>query len=745
MSAGHRNSGGNGGGDDGESWTFRRMRGLGDIRLGVDANRSGARRQAVPKKTKPASKFSPKKPPAPKKRPLTAAAPVRSDRRALRGSARRRAARQSGDRVIGQLGYAVAVLMLWGGILFGGMVFYYTLSLPDTSSLWTVERTPGLTVMASTGEVLTRRGELFGGRVSLDSVPEYLIDAVLATEDQHFYYHFGIDPIGLGRAMLANLQAGALVQGGSTITQQLAKNVFLKPERTWRRKIQELVLAFWLETQFTKDQIMTLYLNRVYFGAGAYGLEAASQRYFNKSARDLSLSEAAMLVGLLKAPSRYAPTNNLDLAQARAATVLARMVESGYITQAEGQAAFDRPARVAGYAGSGSINYFVDWLVDGLPDYAGRPDTELVVESTIDPFLQRKAEAVIEEALTRDGAKLGVAQAALIAMTPDGAIRALVGGRSYAHSQFNRATQARRQPGSAFKPIIYLAALEYGLEPDTLRVDAPITVDGWSPTNYSDSYQGPLTLTEALARSINTVTVRISEEVGRDRVISTARRLGIQTDLAPRPSLALGTFEVSLLELTAAYAPFANGGYGIIPFGIERVATGDGEELYLRQGSGLGRIVGPRELGQMNYMLSEVMRTGTGRKAALQGRPAAGKTGTSQGFRDAWFIGYTADLIVGIWVGNDNGAPMNKVAGGGLPAVMWGDFMHRTQGDTAIAALPGDYRVTAEAVGSADDRRAWEEPGFFERLFGLTSSGSERRPPTLKPGRPGIPSRDARR
>lgn len=720
--AGRRNGGGRGSGD-GEDWTFRRVRGVGEVPVGVGANRPGGKRKSPRKEPRLTKTASAKK--AAKKSSVSGTSRNRS--RGLRAErlAPRRAT--SERRLLGRFGYALTVLTLWGGIAAGGVIFYYTLLLPDASSLWDIERTPGLTVIAADGEVLTSRGELFGGRASIDEMPKYLIDAVLATEDRYFYYHFGLDPVGLGRAMVANFKAGALVQGGSTITQQLAKNLFLKPDRTWQRKVQELILAFWLEARFSKDQILALYLNRVYFGAGAYGIEAAAQRYFNKSVRDVSLSEAAMLVGLLKAPSRYAPTNDLNLAQARAATVLANMRRVGYITGDEAVSAFDRPASLAGYGGSGSINYFVDWMVDGLPDHAGQPNKALVVTSTIDPFLQKKAEAVVEEALTRDGEKLDVTQAALLAMTPDGAVRAMVGGRSYAKSQFNRATQARRQPGSAFKPVVYLAALEYGLTPDTMRLDAPITVEGWSPSNYSDDHQGAVTLTQAMARSINTVTVRVSEEVGRERVIGAARRLGIQADLAPRPSIALGTFEVSLLELASAYAPFANGGYGVIPYGIDKAATVGGEEVYVRQGSGVGRVVNPAELGAMNHMLSEVMHSGTGRKAALKGRPAAGKTGTSQGFRDAWFVGYTADLVVAVWVGNDNGAPMRKVTGGGLPAVMWHDFMHRTQRDTRVAALPGSYEPLFESTGAIapqpdEDRRAWEVPGFFERLFGLDTA-----------------------
>ena len=760
MSAGRRgggSGGGPGGGDDRESWSFRRAT---DPRKGpVRPRRSRAAQPQKPTAKKPVRARISKPRAAKRKRPKNTptrarratgtsavgtlfkalfaprpgtprATPPKARSKNTRAAAKptkpRKAPntsrRATTDRRGGRLAYGSAVAALWGAILFAGVIGYYALTLPDTSGLWQAERTPAVTLVAANGQVLTRRGDMFAGNLSLYQVPQYFVDAVLATEDQYFYYHFGIDPLGLARAMLANIKAGALVQGGSTITQQLAKNVFLKPDRTWERKFQELILALWLEARFSKDQILTLYINRVYFGAGAYGLEAAAQRYFNKSAGNLSLSEAAMLAGLLKAPSRYSPTRDLGLAQDRAATVLARMVKAGYLTRAEGQSAFDRPASLAGYGGSGSINYFVDWVVDDVATYAERPDVDLTLSTTIDPFMQRKAEAVVEEALARDGDKLNVSQAAMVVLSADGAVRAMVGGRSYARSQFNRATQAQRQPGSAFKPMVYLTAMEKGLEPGTMRIDQPITIDGWSPSNYADDYAGPVTLSEALAQSINTVTVQVSEEVGRQNVIHTARRLGIRSAMAPRPSLALGTFETSLMELTASYAAFANGGYGVLPHGIEKVSSADDELLYERQGSGPGRVVGPRALGAMNHMLSRVMTEGTGRKAALAGLPAAGKTGTSQGFRDAWFVGYTADLIVGVWVGNDDGSSMNKVTGGGLPAVMWRDFMFRTGQADKVAALPGLHKGDQDVTGWIDpNRREWEEPGFFERLFGLSS------------------------
>ncbi|WP_420560414.1 transglycosylase domain-containing protein [Tepidicaulis sp.] len=651
----------------------------------------------------------------------------------------------------GKLGYWTAVCAAWGGIFLGMIIFYYAVTLPGTDELWDVDNSPGVTLVSEDGAVLANRGGFAGAAVPLADLPPHLVHAVLAIEDERFYSHLGIDPRGILRAAWVNFKTGSFTQGGSTITQQLAKNVFLEPDRTLGRKVQEVLLALWLEARFTKDEILTLYLNRVYFGGGAYGVEAAARRYFNKSARDVTLAEGAMLAGLLKAPSRYAPTRDLSLAQERAATVLANMVREKFISQEEGQHAFDHPATLNGYKGSGSVNYAVDWVLGVLPSFAGRPTSDTRVITTIDPYLQRKAEAVLEEALARDGEKLGVRQAAIVAMTPDGAVKAMVGGRSYRESQFNRAVQAKRQPGSAFKPIVYLAAIEGGLSPQSVRVDAPISVDGWSPENYGRKFEGMMPVHRALARSVNTVAVQISEEVGRDQVIRTARRLGLSSPMQPHPSLALGTFETNLLELTAAYASFANGGYGVIPHGIERVETGTGVLLYERRGDGPGRVISRRALGAMNFMLKEVMESGTGRKAALDGRPAGGKTGTSQDSRDAWFIGYTADIVVGVWVGNDDSTPMNRVTGGTLPAVMWHDFMVRTQKGVPVSALPGSFDgsdVGTASIASGNDGNRdenWpfsvsrdEQPdearSFLDRIFGAAAQDEETAP-DLRPGR----------
>ncbi|MDZ4380935.1 MAG: penicillin-binding protein 1A [Parvibaculum sp.] len=649
--------------------------------------------------------------------------PKTSSRKSVSRSRGAAASRKSGRSLLGNVAYGAAVLALWGLIAFGGLLFWYGLNLPDTSGLYNVKHTPSVSIVAINGEALSHRGDLKGSYASLGDLPPYVPQAVLATEDQRFYWHFGVDPIGLARAVVVNYRAGAYVQGGSTITQQLAKNIFLQPDRTISRKIEEMVLAVWLELRFTKEEILTLYLNRVYFGGGAYGLEAASERFFRKPARALTLPEAAMLAGLLKAPSRYSPTNDIDLARRRAGVVLQNMVNAGYISPQDAHIANVAPASLEGYTARGSINYFVDWVAEALPDYAGKPDTDVSVITTIDPELQSEAERILAEVLQVEGGAVNASQAALVAMTPDGAVRAMVGGRSYAQSQFNRAVQARRQPGSAFKPIVYLAAMEKGLTPDTVRTDRPVNYGGWAPENYSGRFDGDMTLRTALAKSVNTVAVQVAREAGIRNVVAAARRLGLQDDLPANLSLALGSGSVNLLELTAAYATFANGGYGVLPHGIEEVRAGSGEELYRRQGSGIGRVVDPLVVAEMNNMLKAVMVYGTGRNAALGARPSAGKTGTSQDFRDAWFVGYTADLVVGVWVGNDNGAPMKKVTGGTLPARIWQAFMERTQAGVAIADLPDAAPVaTASAADparpAAPDEYEWEQPGFFQRLFG---------------------------
>ena len=529
---------------------------------------------------------------------------------------------------------------------------------------------------------------LRGADVSIKELPPYLPKAFVAIEDRRFFSHSGIDPIGLVRAAAANVCHRGVAQGGSTITQQLAKNLFLTQQRTLWRKMQELVLALWLERKFSKSEILELYLNRVYFGSGAYGVEAAAQRYFDKPAREVKVAEAAMLAGLVKSPSRLAPSRNPNGAERRAQAVLAAMTELGFVTETMAKAALAQPAH-AKPTGAGSVNYVADWIMDVLDDVVGRVEQDLVVETSIDPALQAAAEKALTDELALKGQKFDVAQGAIVAMTPDGAVRALVGGKNYGESQFNRAVAAKRQPGSAFKPFVYLTALERGLTPDTVREDKPIALKGWKPENYSRDYHGPVTLTQALAHSLNTVSVRLTLEVGPSAVARTAYRLGIASKLDANPSLALGTSEVSLIELTGAYAPFANGGNAIVAHVVERVRSHAGKILFARTPQNPGRIVEPRYVAMMNAMMRETLVSGTAQKAQLPGWPAAGKTGTSQDFRDAWFIGYTGHLVTGVWVGNDDSSPTKKATGGGLPVDIWSRFMRVAHQGVAVAALPG--------------------------------------------------------
>ncbi len=590
------------------------------------------------------------------------------------------------------------------GVIWAALFLLLAPEMPNTAELWQVKKSPGITVLAADGGVLEQRGAFNGVLIDVSQMPPDLPHAVIATEDRRFYQHFGLDIIGLARAMVANVQAGRVVQGGSTISQQLAKNLFLTPDRTLLRKLRELMLSLWLEARLSKDDILTLYLNRVYLGAGAYGVEAASQRYFGKSARKVNLQEAAMLAGLLKAPSRYSPTNDLKLSRDRAGQVLLNMVAAGYIDERQADAARKSPARLVQQSRTTSSRYFVDWVEERLPRLIGNRDEDVIVLSTFDPRLQRMAEASLNRLLTKEGKRRRVGQGAVIMLGHRGAVRVMVGGRSYAGSQFNRAVQAQRQPGSAFKPFVFLAGLEGGLQPDTVMRDSPVTVDGWSPGNFSNKYLGDITLHEALSKSVNTVAVKVASRLGRDKVVDTARRLGITSPISPHPSYSLGVSEVSLLELTSAYAPFANGGQAVVPHGIVEVRTRDGGVIYRRDDSDVGPVIAPGYLNRMNGMLREVVTRGTGRAAALKDRPVAGKTGTSQNYRDAWFVGYSADFVTGVWLGNDNDSPTKQVTGGQLPAVLWQDIMAQASKGLPVRSIPDAAVVAARTPRPAAPR-----------------------------------------
>ncbi len=630
-----------------------------------------------------------------------------------RRAARRRGARKRRFAGIAKLGVLVSLwTVILGCVVLGG----FALTLPDTGELTRAERRPSVTVLAADGSLLTTYGDLFGQPLTLREMSPYLPKAVIAAEDHRFYSHFGVDPIGLLRAVFANISAGHIVQGGSTITQQLAKNLFLTPERSFSRKIQETLLALWLEHRFTKDQILEIYLNRVYLGAGAYGVDAAAHRYFNKSARRTSLYESAVIAGLLKAPSRFNPARDRDKTAARTARVLTKMTDIGFVTADQATAAMRGGASLASVAmARPAARYFTDWVAEQLGDFADAGRRDLTVVTTLDARMQAEAEAAIAETIARDGGKLAVKQGALVAMSPDGAVRAMVGGRDYNQSQFNRATQAQRQPGSAFKPFVYLAGLEAGLQPFDLFVDAPMRVGNWQPRNYTGHYQGEMTLAEGLAQSINTISVQVAQRAGIGNVVAVAHRLGISSPLVPEISLALGTNETNLLELVSAYAPFANGGSGVWPHGITEIRDGTGKVVFRRAGSGLGRVASPEFAGTMNEMLSAVISRGTGRAADLP-RPAAGKTGTTQDYRDAWFIGYTADLVAGVWLGNDDNTPMKKVTGGSLPAQTWRRFMLAATRTMPVKPLPSGRLPPGSVMAAAPARSGG---GFFENFFGL--------------------------
>jgi penicillin-binding protein 1A len=611
------------------------------------------------------------------------------------------------------------VLGIWGGVALAGIFGYFALTLPDTTDLKSAERRPSITLLTSDGAMLATFGDLFGEPLTLREMPKYLPEAVIATEDRRFYSHFGIDPIGLVRAVLANLRAGHVVQGGSTITQQLAKNIFLTPERTTARKIQEAMLAVWLERKFTKDQLLEIYLNRVYLGAGTYGVDAAAHRYFGKSARQLTLYESALIGGLLKAPSKFSPARDRQVAAARAGQVLANMVDAGFITPDQSAAAARESVQLGQVASLHSSNrYFADWLVEQIPDFGNIGNQDLTIVTTLDSRMQAMAEAAIAETLGRDGTKAAASQGALVAMTPDGAVRALVGGRDYGGSQFNRATQALRQPGSAFKVFVYLAGLEAGLRPSDRMVDGPITIGDWQPHNYGGRYVGSVSLADAFAESINTVAVQVEMRAGISRVVAAAHRLGITATLGNDASLALGTSEVTLLELTGAYATFANGGTSVWPYGIAEIRDRKGKILFQRSGSGLGRIVTPEIAGEMTAMMSGVIARGTGKGAAI-GRPAAGKTGTTQDSRDAVFVGFTADLVTGVWLGNDDNSPMNRVTGGTLPAQTWKSFMIAATKDMPVRPLPSAPPPAASPPSGQPERPAViaRATNWLESLF----------------------------
>lgn len=565
-----------------------------------------------------------------------------------------------------------------------GIVAQSSSDMPSAENFYTPNRPVSVQIVDRYGRDLVTRGAAEMKRAKLAELPPHVSQAFIATEDRRFYDHTGVDPIGLLRAVQRNFEAGYVVQGGSTLSQQLIKNVFLTPEQTFRRKLQEMMLAIWLEYKFTKSEVLETYLSRVYFGGGAWGLEAASQTYFGKEAKVLSISEAAILAGALKAPTRYNPATNPDVAAGRAAVVLSAMQEAGYLDTSMRYAALMDPVPIRRPATDSSVNYFTDWIWPEMEQAIGLPTQDIVIQTTLD----REAQLAAQEAVWRHlDPNKNANEAAVVTLDGTGGVQVMIGGNSYGESQFNRAVQAERQPGSAYKAFVYLAAFEAGLTPWSEFEDAPITLGDWEPTNFKDDFKGMMTLREAYIKSVNTVAVRAGEAIGRERVIETAENLGMGRQ-QPLRSLALGAQVTTPLQLTAAYQPFANFGDSAPIHGILSISTAAGSPLYDRPTPVMTRKIDPHALGHMGRIMVDTVTSGTGRNAQLSGRDVGGKTGTTNDFRDAWFVGYVPDRVTGVWVGADNYAPMKKVTGGSIPARIWKDTMSTIVADMPVRYIP---------------------------------------------------------
>lgn len=614
------------------------------------------------------------------------------------------------------------VLGIWAIIGALGLAAWYARELPAITRSPQFERKPSITILANDGSVLARYGDIKGESLAISELPPYLIQAVLATEDRRFYYHFGVDPIGLARAIVVNFTRKGVIQGGSTITQQLAKNLFLTQDRTLKRKIQEALLALWLEKELTKNEILAAYLNRVYMGSGAYGVDAASQIYFKKSARDLSLRESAILAGLLKAPSRYSPRSNPLLSNERADVVIANMKAAGYLTEEQQKTATRTPLPRRKPLANDSSQYFGDWIVEQLDDLIGAQENDIVIETTMDPDVQRGAAENLNRVLQEEGEKRKISQGSVVVMQRDGAILAMVGGRDYDASQFNRATHAMRPAGSSFKPVVYLTALEAGFAPDTIVIDEPITEGRYRPTNFDGQYYGEIPLSTALAFSLNTVAVRLMQTVGVEATLDTARRLGITADLEPNLSTALGSNGVPQIEMATAYTTIANGGLGVVPYGIARITDSNDRVLYLHEEiRELPRLFSAHSISDLTSMMEGVIQFGTGMGANI-GTFAAGKTGTSQDYRDAWFSGFTHKYIASVWIGNDDNSSMKRVTGGSVPATIWRGVMSAALNDPTPApdhAPAADNSSFSDLLGrvlsfpTGDDNGVTQGGGFF--------------------------------
>ena len=601
---------------------------------------------------------------------------------------------------------------------------YLLIGLPSLDKIDRFDKTQGIRMHDSRGLLIATYGQVVGETVPYKKIPKSLIAALIATEDRRFLHHWGIDPFGMLRAVAVNTLHGEVRQGGSTITQQLAKNVFLTADRNLHRKLQEALLALWLENKFSKEKILELYLNRVYLGAGNYGIDAASRHYFSKPATQLNLQESALLVGLLKAPSRYAPTRDPALARKRTQQVLLNMQDAGALTDKQVKKAlanFGSTLKLPAQD-SGSMRYFTDWVVDQIPDVVTSSDGDLDVYTTLDSSLQEQAQHSLEAVISKNGAAKKASQAALVTLDnrpgQSGAIRAMIGGVNYGQSQYNRATQAQRQPGSAFKLFVYLAALENGFSPDTTVVDQPVTYGDWTPGNYDNQYHGPMPLQEAFNRSINTVSAQLAHATGPSAIVRMAQRLGIESPLKSELSLALGTNEVNLLELTSAYAALPQNGRKTVPYGITRIDDVKHHTLYRYRADAAEQALSPGIAASMNRMLISVVSYGTGKSAAINA-PAGGKTGTTQNYRDAWFMGFDSALTTGVWVGNDDGKSMNKITGGTLPAAIFKGAMNASLSRYPAGGI-NQYAAPAEDDSFKDIE---QQGGFGSWIDNLTGSG----------------------
>jgi penicillin-binding protein 1A len=604
---------------------------------------------------------------------------------------------------LGALGAAVIAALVWTTLQ----------ELPSYNELVTRPRGQSVTVRAVDGSVLAHLGPNFGQWLPYAEVPKHMRDAMVAVEDRRFYSHGGFDPLGFGRALWVNFKARRWVQGGSTITQQVAKNLFLTSDRTFDRKGREMLLALALDWKFSKAQILELYLNRVYFGGGAYGIDAAARRFYGHSARELSIPEAVVIAGLVKAPSRYAPSSDPRKSISRARVVLGTMVDSGAIS-ADAAARVQLDAlRFAPQPRENDVRYFTDWVltqVETLTDEALQP---IDVMTTLDPRMQRAAETAVQRNVPNG------LQGALVALGYDGSIKAMVGGKDYVSSTYNRAVYARRQPGSAFKLFVYLAALESGRQPEDIEVDEPVSFGKWSPSNSNRSYVGDVTLTRAFAQSINTVAVKLADEVGFDTVASVARRLGISTPISREPAMALGASVATVMDMTGAYATVARGGSSAAPYAIRQIVRADSVVLFSYNAGLPDQVINADTAAMMTRMMAATIESGTGRAARLD-RPAAGKTGTTSDNKDGWFLGFTGDLTAGVWLGRDDNKAVAGLAGGKLPAIVWADFMR-----AATAGLPPQPLFALSNAGE------FSEPD--DEVYGLTPPEAEPAPVTEAP------------